>query len=195
MRQSVETLTDYPFPCPNCDRQMTKAALFCSDLCRAEAKYVRYFRACVRDGRFEQQDVQEALQIRLAHILGGGYPERQRQLTKEIREAVFVRAQGRCQNCGGKGNQIDHIRGSSNDLENLQLLCVKCHNEKTLEGFEKISPETHPEEWAKQKALLSRVYAPQPTRLSDSPDWDKLWRSVQKTRREVVKNKEKKAGD
>jgi 5-methylcytosine-specific restriction endonuclease McrA len=189
MRQSVDMLTNYPFPCPNCDRQMTEAVLFCSDLCRDEAKFVRYFRACIRDGRLEQPDVQEALRIRLAHILGGGYPGRLRRLSKEIRETVFVRDQRRCQKCGGEANQIDHIRGSSNDIDNLQLLCAKCHNEKTSEGFVKITPETHPEEWAKREALLARVHAPQPTRLSDSPEWDKVWRSVQKGRREVLKNR------
>ncbi|MGA1825840.1 MAG: HNH endonuclease [bacterium] len=141
-----------------------------------------------------QPDVQEALQIRLAHILGGGYPERLRQLSKEIREAVFFRDQGRCQRCGREANQIDHINGSSNDIDNLQLLCAKCHNEKTREGFVKITPETHPEEWAKREALLARVHSTRPTRLCDGPEWNKVWRSVQKGRREVLKNKKAEGG-
>jgi 5-methylcytosine-specific restriction endonuclease McrA len=166
---------------------MNDAALFCSDLCKDEAKFVRYFRACIVDGRYDQPDVQEALRIRLAHILGGGYADRERRLPQAVREAVIARAKGRCQNCGAPGNQIDHIRGSSSDLENLQVLCPKCHNEKTTAGFVKISPETHPEEWAKREALLARVHAPRPVRLCDATEWDQLWRTLLKARREALK--------
>lgn len=59
---------------------------------------------------------------------GGGYSERLRQIPQEIRQAVFERNKGLCRKCGAKGIQIDHICGNSNDMDNLQLLCVKCHN-------------------------------------------------------------------
>ncbi len=186
--QTLESLSSPPFPCPNCNIPIGEPVLFCSDLCKDKAKFVRYFRACVADGRFKQNDIQEALRIRLAHILGGGYPERLRQLSKEIRGAVIARDKGQCQSCGGTGNQIDHIRGSSNDLENLQLLCPKCHNEKTTAGFVTISAETHPEEWAKRESLLARVHASKPTRLCDGGDWNKLWRVLKKARREAAKD-------
>ena len=186
--QTLESLSSPPFLCPNCNNPIGEPVLFCSDLCKDEAKFVRYFRACDADGRLEQDDVQEALRIRLAHILGGGYPERLRQLSKEIRETVIARDKGQCQSCGGPGNQIDHTRGSSNDLENLQLLCPKCHNEKTTAGFVTISAETHPEKWAKRESLLARVHAPKPTRLCDGSDWNKLWRVLRKARREAAKD-------
>jgi len=70
--QTVEALTSFPFPCPNCDKSMNDAALFCSDLCKDEAKFVRYFRACIVDGRYGQPDVQEALRIKLPLFLVGG---------------------------------------------------------------------------------------------------------------------------
>lgn len=168
---------------------MIETSLFCSELCKDEAHFVRYFRACVADRRFEREDVQEALRIQLAHILGGGYPGRLRRLPNEIREAVIVRDSGRCRSCGAPGNQIDHIRGSSNELENLQLLCVKCHNEKTTAGFVTITPESHPNEWAKREALLLRIRAFHPIRLCDSPDWDRVWRTVLKMRREALKGR------
>jgi 5-methylcytosine-specific restriction endonuclease McrA len=186
--QTIEALGRRPFPCPNCDKPISEPKLFCSELCRDEAKCVRYFRACIADGRFEQADVQEALRIRLALILGGGYPEHQRQLSQAVRDAIIARDKGRCRKCGGPGSQIDHIRGSSDDLDNLQLLCPRCHNVKTTDGFVTILPETHPEEWAKREALLARVHAPQPSRLCDGTNWDKLWRPLLKVRREAAKD-------
>jgi 5-methylcytosine-specific restriction endonuclease McrA len=184
--QTLEALTSFPFPCPNCDKSMNDAALFCSDLCKDEAKFVRYFRACLRDGRYDEPEVQEALQIRVAHILGGGYAERQRRLPQAVREAVIARDKGRCRKCGGPGNQIDHIRDSSSDLDDLQLLCPQCHNEKTTAGFVTISEETHPEEWAKHEALLARVHAPRAVRLCDGTEWTQLWRTLLKARREAL---------
>jgi 5-methylcytosine-specific restriction endonuclease McrA len=161
------------------------SSLFCSDLCQDEASYVRYFRACISDGRNLQDDVQEALHIKLAHILGGGYPRRERSLSQAIRDAVTARDKGRCRECGEPGSQIDHICGDSDDLVNLQLLCPKCHNEKTALGFVPISETTHPEEWAKAEMLSARVHADEPTRLCDSSDWSTLWRRLKKARREA----------
>jgi hypothetical protein len=167
---------------------MNEAALFCSDLCKDEAKFVRYFRACLNDGRYDQPDVQEALRIRLAHILGGGYAERERLLPQSIRDAVIARDKGRCRKCGGPGSHIDHISGSCSHLVNLQLLCPRCHNEKTTACFVTISKETHPDEWAKRETLLARVHASRAVRLCDSTEWEHLWRTLLKARKEALKN-------
>lgn len=136
----------------------------------------------------DRADVQEALRIQLALILGGGYPKSQRYLSQAIRNAVIARDNGQCRKCGEPGSQIDHILGSSSDLSNLQLLCPKCHNEKTTAGFITITPASHPKEWAKRKLLLARVRAQKTTRLCDSSDWVNLWRVIQKARRDFVKN-------
>lgn len=64
------------FICLNCDQpiEITKPVkLFCSEACADEAKFVRYYRRCKLDGRLNQTDVQEALAIRFAHIMAGGY--------------------------------------------------------------------------------------------------------------------------
>ena len=190
-QRTIESLIAFPFPCPNCGKPMHTAALFCTDLCKDEAKFVRYFRACIADGRFEQEDVQEALQIQLAHILAGGYQERLRRIPKEIRQAVFKRDNGLCRKCGAEGNQIDHILGNSVDIDNLQLLCAKCHIEKTREYLVPISQETHPEEWAKREELIFRVHLPNPLHLCDSSEWSELWRTVKKRRSELLKNNQK----
>src|SRR5829696_5878881 len=71
-----------PFVCINCDRAIEltgQVKLFCSEICSEEAKFVRYFRRCSREGRIKKADVQEAVEIRFAHIMAGGYPARERQ--------------------------------------------------------------------------------------------------------------------
>ena len=176
--QTFKMLSSPRFPCPNCARPIGKPLLFCSDVCKDEAKFVRYFRACIKDRGYEQEEVQEALRIRLAHILAGGYNERLRQIPRAVRDAVIARDAGRCRSCNGPANQIDHIRGSSNGLENLQMLCTKCHNDKTTAGFVTISPKTHSEEWAKHEALLARVHSPKTIRFCDRSDWSKQWRAL-----------------
>ncbi len=46
----AELLVQIPFLCPNCDSHVANAKVFCSDLCRDEAKYVRYYRKKIDDG-------------------------------------------------------------------------------------------------------------------------------------------------
>jgi 5-methylcytosine-specific restriction endonuclease McrA len=183
--ESIEDLLVYPFPCANCGKLLSSSRLFCSDLCRDEAKFVRYCRACIADGRYRRDDVKEAWKIRLAHILNGGYRERNRQISKEIREAAIEQDNGLCRKCGNKGFQVDHINGDSNAIENLQLLCIKCHLQKTREKIVAISKVTHPEKWEKRQELLFRVHAPKPLKLCDSPFWTKKWILVKKRRREL----------
>src|SRR6266542_5719934 len=98
-----------PFVCFNCDQVMNRSLpvrLFCSEACADEAKFVRYWRRCTRDGRINQPDVLEALQIRLAHIMAGGYSERERHITRSRRAEVFKRDEGRCRECGQPGTDI-----------------------------------------------------------------------------------------
>jgi 5-methylcytosine-specific restriction endonuclease McrA len=130
--------------CANCDGPIAidNRGLFCSEACHQMASYVRYARRVARDpARRDDPDVAEALRIRLAFVLGGGYPAAERKLTDAARAAVVDRDSGRCQNCGGPGDQVDHIDGSSNDMSNLQLLCDRCHRQKTTSNFTPAGPE------------------------------------------------------
>ncbi len=187
VKLSIEHLATFPFPCLNCGQSVRKAKLYCSELCAQEASFVRYVRGCYRDGRDQQPDVQAAIQIKLAMILGGGYPEQERQLPKSVREAVFKRDKGRCQKCGQPGDQIDHICGSSNDMNNLQLLCRACHNQKTKDSFVRITAESHPKEWAKVKNLYCRIETTEPIQPCDGEDWENIWRQILSERRQVIK--------
>lgn len=97
----------------------------------------------------------------------------------------------KCRKCGKPGNQIDHRKGNSNDLGNLQLLCAACHNEKTKAGFIKITAETHPQEFARGLLLDARVDSKIPERVCDRADWNNFWRMIWKSRRELYKLKPK----
>jgi hypothetical protein len=133
-----------PYVCLNCDEEVTLGTapkLYCSEGCSQEAELVRYVRGRTKDGRIHEPDVAEAIQIRLAAVMAGGYPKQARCIPPKIRAAVIARDNGQCRACGGPGTEIDHINGSSQALENLQLLCDPCHNKKTVAGMVVVHPE------------------------------------------------------
>lgn len=169
-----------------------QAKLFCSVECADEAKFVRYVRRCTRDGRIERPDVLDAIRIRFAMIVGGGYPERERHMPPSIRRAVIARDGGRCQQCGQPGADIDHIEGSSNEIENLQLLCRRCHNKKTIAGLVEIGPgdEDYEETMERAKRLSSRIEASVPKRpCDDDRHWDTRYRRSMLEREKALKKK------
>lgn len=51
----------------------------------------------------------------------------------QMRQEVLMRDCYTCAECGGFGNQVDHIDGDShnNDMGNLQTLCISDHSAKT----------------------------------------------------------------
>ena len=185
VEQKIEVLSAEPFPCPNCDAaNPNQASVYCSELCVSEAQFVRLFRARRAEGRDQDPDVKNGLEIQFAMIVSGGYSKKARHVPPAVRRAVFARDQDKCRHCGEPGTTLDHIAGDSSDLENLQCLCVKCHDEKTRSRFRKLSPETNPEGWAKSKVLWERVLAPQPLRLCDGIDWEKYWRVIQRVKKD-----------
>lgn len=165
--------------------------LYCSEYCEQEADFVRYARRVSADGRIDRPDVQEALHIRHALLLGGGYPGRDRQLTIEQRKAAFEVDGGKCRKCGAPATDIDHIGGGPggqvNDLANLQALCKACHGEKTRASFVKITENDPQWDATQRKAeeLARRVEARVPERTSDDEvQWPKLWARIRSARRQ-----------
>lgn len=180
-----DVLAAEPFRCANCFGNITVARLFCAQLCSDEASWVRYARRCQATGSDSRPDVAEALHIRLAHVLGGGYDKEGRRVSDETRKKVIARADGRCQSCGAPGEELDHIESSSDALSNLQWLCNACHNRKTVASFVPVTKASNPTAWAKARALRLRVAAPQPLQLCDQDDWDTIQRRLLSTRRAV----------
>lgn len=178
-----------PYVCLNCDEEVTLGTapkLYCSEGCSQEAELVRYVRGRTKDGRIHEPDVAEAIQIRLAAVMAGGYPKQARCIPPKIRAAVIARDNGQCRACGGPGTEIDHINGSSEALENLQLLCDPCHNKKTMAGMVVVHPE---DEKLQVKSLLfwARVEAEQPMRICDDEEnWSGQWRRLMSEREDEL---------
>jgi 5-methylcytosine-specific restriction endonuclease McrA len=170
-------------PCLNCDTEVTSGDLYCSQLCKQTAGAVRYVRAVMADGRINDPEVQAAVQIKIASVLGGGYPERERRLSTDERLAIFERDRWGCQVCGAAAEEIDHIGNPEtglNEPANLQAICPRCHLEKTKEQHR---PVHTVDERARALALKARFDAVEPIRECDRSDWQQRWRGLKKERR------------
>lgn len=156
-----------PGCCANCDQPLAgQPRLYCSEVCQQTAITVRYWRRVMADGRIKRGDVVDAIKMRMAHILAGGYPSKERSLPPELREAVKIRDMDKCRSCGSLGDEIDHIAGNENTLNNLQLLCHDCHHAKTIERFGTPSAE----QLIIAYRLEDRARASAPLRLCDDQD-------------------------
>lgn len=189
-----------PGCCANCDSPevTVKAPLYCSPQCRQSAELVRYVRACRRDGRDQLPDVDEAIRMRMAMVLGGGYAERERRVSPEVRDEVFRRARGHCEECGRAmdfegttGNPdaiptIQHVHGDSNDLSDLKTFCRRCNMADAQSRF--VPVEQGSSEAALAAGLRTRWTASEPLRLCDDDrQWNAIWRELTRSAREAIK--------
>ena len=118
----------------------------------------------------------EAIRIRRAHLLSGGYSRLQRDISNELRDRVIKRDKRLCRMCKRPGKEIDHINGDSKSLHNLQLLCSKCHREKTISSLKNYDEDTPNFKILQDKAreLDLRVYIKDPLLpCDDETDWKK----------------------
>lgn len=170
--------------CANClsELPIDIQGLYCSAWCQEIAAHVRYLRRVFRDGRVQDPDVQLAIQTKNAFLVVGGYRSLGRKLTPRIRSEIRLRDEGRCQECGKPGAEVDHIAGNSDDPSNLQLLCLDCHHAKTAQNMVPASDES--------KALIfgmmaTRVAPDEPQLLADDEiGWNGMWRKLQSQRKE-----------
>jgi 5-methylcytosine-specific restriction endonuclease McrA len=165
--------------------EMKNQTLFCGEFCRQVADFVRYSRGVTRDpARAKDPEVVEAIRVRMAILIGGGYPTGARHLSLEQRAAIIERDGGKCRECGAPAKEIDHIAGSSADPSNLQLLCHECHMTKTKSSF--VPANEMQKAWAKQ-LWDTRIYPDAPLRLSDDTErWGKEWRALKKERTDRI---------
>jgi 5-methylcytosine-specific restriction endonuclease McrA len=164
--------------CANCDSELdwfVPATLYCSEKCHDYAKDVRYFRACRRDGRMGDPKVREALRKRMAFLVVGGYRSGERHVAAEMRSVVLAANGGLCCLCNKQpSTEVDHINGPSGERKNLQGLCNECHNTKTAQSFEPMTPE----DMVIRDAFLARVDREPPLRASDN---DLTWKVRQRS--------------
>jgi hypothetical protein len=127
--------------CQNCNKELeieqAKAGkLYCSEKCNQIAGTVRYGRKALKDGRWHSPDVQEAIRVRIAHILGGGYPEKARRAPPEMRAFIFTRDKHTCVLCGAPADTIDHINGSASTPDNLRAVLATWNISSKIRGEE-----------------------------------------------------------
>jgi hypothetical protein len=174
--------------CANCLSPLLEEteALFCSEWCKEAAATIRYLRGTYRDGRMDDPDVKEAIDIRIAFMMSGSYGALGRTLTPTLRAEVKERDGGVCQSCGKPGAEIDHISGSSADATNLQLLCTECHRIKTMESM---VPAPAEEKAVIAQLFMVRVFPNAPQLLADAElEWKNLWSGLKKERRQRLKD-------
>lgn len=83
---------------------------------------------------------------------------------RKLREIVIRRDAGACQLCGQEGKHVDHIvprkLGGTDELHNLQLLCVQCNLRKGGRFFEsKPTPMTPPGSFTPKNDTISHYQA------------------------------------
>ncbi|MGH3802147.1 MAG: HNH endonuclease, partial [Pseudonocardiaceae bacterium] len=109
-------------------------------------------------------EVREAFQVRVAHLLGGGYDETARAVPEWLRRVTLAVNGGRCRRCNvAPATEVDHIAGPSAAPSNLQGLCHSCHIAKTKESHKPIGPEHEPI----LAEVRRRVDSPIPLRVCD----------------------------
>ena len=65
--------------------------LYCSEACKQTAHLVRWTRRKIAENTFERDDIRVAYEVKLGHILAGGYPEKARRVPAETRALVLDR--------------------------------------------------------------------------------------------------------
>jgi 5-methylcytosine-specific restriction endonuclease McrA len=183
------------FSCVNCDQVFVvskQPTLYCSPRCQQNAKFVRYVRGCIKDGRITDPLVRDAIQVRLAFAYSerGYYDERARKIPLIVRKQVIEWDRGLCRKCGADGSEIDHVDGNGNSLDNLQLLCRECHSQKTRENIVLLTPDhkRYAEIKAREEHLRFRVEAPTAMRpCDDESNWNAMYRQIIAEQRQLLK--------
>ena len=167
------------YTCVNCDRCFASRGYrtpYCSVACHDQAKAVRYFRRrTAQYGKHLPEDIRDAIAIKLAHAVSGGYDEASRRLHPLQRRQVFDRDQDQCVLCGAPAVQIDHIAGPDNHPENLRAVCDPCHRKQTRLHMSPISPGSEADSLLAE--LRQRALSGKPLRPCDADDWANNWRA------------------
>lgn len=157
-------------------------SLFCSEFCLQAAETIRYARRCCADDRIQDPLVADAIQVRLAHLISGGYRRATRRLPDAVRAEVLTANGGRCLSCNeAVATEVDHVGSDSAERGNLQGLCGPCHRAKTALRVRPMTASDDPSSWERARELSSRIDAERPARRCDDPErWQHSWRSLRR---------------
>ncbi|GJL73721.1 MAG: hypothetical protein NMNS01_29200 [Nitrosomonas sp.] len=149
---------------------------------------IRYVRRARIDHRESKIEFQVGLGDRLNHLPNGGYPARDRLLSKELRETIFKRDSYTCRICSKKeAQQIDHIKGSSNDPTNLQAVCTNCNREKAFSNQRLATPEEREIIENLYVNMAMRIAAPFPLlACDDHRRWQKTEPKIRGARKKAI---------
>ncbi len=80
---------------------------------------------------------------------------------ERVRRRVLDAAGWRCRECDKYGNEVDHVQalhlgGAAWDLDNLQVLCRRCHKAKTRRESQTRQLTREEREWAEAVREIAR---------------------------------------
>lgn len=174
--------------CANCLEPLVpwSIKLFCDDWCKDVAGDTRYARNAYMNHRIYDPLVFNAIQIRFAHNMSGGYDAAARVVPSSMRAAVTARDRGVCVVCGQPANQLDHINGADGTFENLQLMCDPCHRTKTSDSIVLAPPHVQ-HLWPSWWKL--RVEPANPLLLADDQyQWKFIWQELKSERKQRLQS-------
>ncbi|SOD22794.1 HNH endonuclease [Nitrosomonas ureae] len=179
--------------CVNCDNEINNegSVIYCSEYCQQIAGTIRYVRRARIGHRESEIEFQVGLGDRLNHLPNGGYPVRDRHLSKELRERIFKRDNYTCRICGKKeAQQIDHIMGSSDDPTNLQAACADCNREKAFSNTRLATAEEKKFIENLYFNMAMRIATPVPSLACDDHErWQKTEPKIRGARKKIIKNR------
>jgi len=191
MGMTIEFTPD--FSCVNCDGTIPwnqKKKIYCGNFCKEQAKDIRWIRGTIIRGVYNDPDVVIARKTRIAHLNAGGYLSLNRRIPNQTRFAVMQKNDDKCANCGKTDangtHEVDHIAGSSNSIDNLQLLCVPCHREKTMSNIVSVREDDPRREGMEihVKELKERIFSPNPIKLCDDyGSWPEIESKIRESRK------------
>jgi len=101
-----------------------KHVCFCSSHCRKQAEDVRYVRRAIREGRNADPMTMLVLYDNKILFLALDLAYTRPRIADDRRRLVLSQNGGLCANCNERqATEVDHIKGGSTDLSNLQGLC------------------------------------------------------------------------
>lgn len=151
---------------------------YCGERCREESGFVRQVRAAIAAESPLSVERLETMGHVLWALLGGGHPERLRELRPNVIAKVLDRDQHACHHCGQPADFVEHLRTACNRPINLGAVCPQCRRTRDLGDPEFFA---RPEVQNIRNEVTGRIVTDQAARRCDDPaGWD--WRAFLRER-------------